>query len=425
MTAPLLLALLAAPASAASPGLILAMDTGTTDVPNSLAAAGIPACSASTGPYCFDLVKPSLVTPATFGGRQVIYVGWSASSLSSELTALNAKAAWIDAFVSGGGGLVVSSQSSQGAAAYAFAPQGSSFSIVAVNAEDVTLTDPGHPIMTGQTTATLSNWGNSYHNYFVSWPAYLTHTLAVNNKNESIDRAGNYGAGCVFVSGSDIDFHATYGNPSAVNLVKYGVDWASRCGCEAGDPCSPALAVSGRAAILSPDGTVDPAVTLGGDGDHAESLVAVDLCTGTIDSDNLLGPDPTGLGSLLGGLTGLIGPAAVNACVLTPAETGLPTAVPAVGISLYPTDPAYPSYVGTVHIALKPCQCTIERVSWTYSTSHDVPPLNDGIGPMVSQPAANQWDVKSVDGDAYLVTFSVAMKCPEGEKTLSTTFYVR
>lgn len=421
LLAPLALALLAAPASATVPGLILAMNTSP-DVPNSLNAAGIPQCTPTNGPFCYELRNPAALTVNDFAGRQVVYVGWSASAVSGSIAALNARAAWIDAFVSGGGGLVVSSQNTQGATAYAFVPQGTSFAIQNSFGNDVNLLQSTHGTMIGQTTVSLSNWQSSYHNWFVSWPTYLTHVLAETNAHNPVSLAGPYGAGCVFVTGQDFDWHAANtANAAARTLVRNALDWGSRCGCDAGEPCNPTLTVKGRASPVPVDDDLAPEIRFHDHDEGSPGLVGVDPCVGTIDPASVTGPDPLGLGAPVAVVE--LAPIEL-ACLLTDAGVAPAPKVPAPEASLAPA-PRYPSYVGPVRIALKPCQCVIEKVGWSYVTTFDVAPTNDGIGPLVSQPAANTWEVKSVDGDTYLVTFTVTLKCPDGTKTISKTFYVR
>ena len=356
--APLLLALLAPSASAFHVGPILAVDFGTPEGAGALDLAGIPPCSAAISPFCYDLVAPAAVA-ANLPHRDVLYVPWTEGADPSDLAALDGQLGAISAWVTAGGGIVGLAEYAIGN--YGWVP-GAPFGVAAQHSDDVVITAAGsaHPTHLGQTTATLSGWGNSRHNSFTSYPGYLD-VLSRTNTGWPVSLAGHYGEGCVFVTGQDPDWHSYYGSTAAANeMVRNSVTWASRCQCHV--ECEPEMRDTGQPDVVDPHG-------------------------------------PIVLPSIL--------PREYD--VLAPVE-----------------DDRYPRFFGTTTVDLETCGCQVADWRLDWRVSNDVAPINDAIGPVVTQIDPDTFTVSAADMDTYFITFTVWLKCPDGSlQSVSQSWYQR
>lgn len=232
--------------SAGVGGRILALDLGTPEGPGALQVAGFPSCAtASSGITCYDLVGPAAFSSMSFGVYTVLYVGWTEGASADAINALYARSADISTFVLGGGGLVAYAEYNPGQ--WTWIPDGGVMSYVGEHADDVVPTAAGatHPTYAGQNPATASNWLSSRHNYFTSWPSYLIPLATDIGGTKTVSLAGEFGEGCVFVTGQDPDWHAhAQGQPAAIKMVSDTVNWGSGCGI------TPPIPVAGAVLVL-------------------------------------------------------------------------------------------------------------------------------------------------------------------------------
>lgn len=243
LLAPAVLLALAPSAAAFHVGPILAVDLGVPENYLALDNAGIPPCSAGTSPFCYDLLPPAGVNAASLLHRDVLYVGWTEGANPADLATLAGQLPAITAFVQTGGAIVALSEYAIGN--YAWVP-GGSFSVSAQHADDVVLTAAGaaHPSHAGQSSASLSGWGNSRHNYFTAYPAFYD-VLSRTSSGWPVSLAGHYGEGCILVTGQDPDWHSFYvGTAAATDLIRTSVYWASHCQCH--DECEKEMSVRGE-----------------------------------------------------------------------------------------------------------------------------------------------------------------------------------
>lgn len=139
------------------------------------------------------------------------------------LDTLNAGAGRISDFVARGGGVVALSEPI-GTGKWAWTPASLvTFGYYAWGRDDVTLVDATHPVTQGLSSALLSSWGSSWHNYFISYPSTFD-VLAKTSDGHALTLAGMFGGGKLFLTGQDPDFHRwTYG---ARTLLGNAIAWA-------------------------------------------------------------------------------------------------------------------------------------------------------------------------------------------------------
>lgn len=184
----------------------------------------------------FDLITtpypyvPNVFTPlfnaVNFNDYDVIVVGWAGDSTpAQEVTdALNGRKTELQNWINCGGGLVVLSQFRlNNIYDYLPFPVGS----VRQYANDVNIVMAGHPVMNGLTSALLSNWGASRHNYFSSLDdAY--EVLCTNDNEDPITVVATSG-GRIVLTGQDADWHYGVENEQGAGmLLDNMICWACR-----------------------------------------------------------------------------------------------------------------------------------------------------------------------------------------------------
>jgi hypothetical protein len=153
----------------------------------------------------------------------------------ASLDALNARAADINDFVLGGGGVVALAEP-VGTGRYTWTPMAVTPS-AAVEFEEVLLTSPSHPVNTGLSSALLSFWFDSYHHSMSTIHPLFT-TLATSTVPQPVSVAAVHGGGSIFLTGQDADYHAIefHGSSApdagAATLLENALNWA----CVAGSP---------------------------------------------------------------------------------------------------------------------------------------------------------------------------------------------
>ncbi len=219
-----LMAALVASLLSSSPGglEILTIDTGDSWANSTISA--IPGHNVTT------------ITAAGIGGIDfnlfdVLYVtdAFSNSSTPTWASELNARGPDIETYINGGGFVIVGVAAFSGPGRtngdeYNFLPSG----LVdgqpigtQINGNDVVITDPVHPLFDGITSADLSNWASSYHG---ALPVGTLPVLATNAGGQVLVRAGDVGAGGVFVWSLDPDYHHFFDDiPGTLALVENAI----------------------------------------------------------------------------------------------------------------------------------------------------------------------------------------------------------
>jgi hypothetical protein len=153
----------------------------------------------------------------------------------ASLDALNARAADINDFVLGGGGVVALAEP-VGTGRYTWTPMAVTPS-AAVEFEEVLLTSPSHPVNAGLSSALLSFWFDSYHHSMSTIHPLFT-TLATSTVPQPVSVAAVHGGGSIFLTGQDADYHVVefHGSSApdagAATLLENALNWA----CVAGSP---------------------------------------------------------------------------------------------------------------------------------------------------------------------------------------------
>jgi hypothetical protein len=191
---------------------ILTIDMGLTENQGVLDKLDIP----------YTTVTPSQFLTTDLSLYKVLYIGWDYLADPAAFTALNARKSDIASWVSNGGVIVALAEYAHG---FSWLPL--PVSIKTVMREDVVITDPSHPIMTGLSNSLLSNWINSYHCYFTSWdPAYK---ILANSSYYKlpVTLQAYYGRGAIVITGQDADYHYYYrSEPGAGLLLNNMLSWA-------------------------------------------------------------------------------------------------------------------------------------------------------------------------------------------------------
>jgi len=157
--------------------------------------------------YTYTEVAAAGLAGETLGDYDIIFVAWYPSQ--AMVDALNAKAADLESWISGGGGIVVNAQFDV-SGPYSFLPV--TFTADSGNhTQGVHIVAPTHPLADGLTDALLSNWGNSTHGKITSIPAGATVvTIATSTGSPHVIEMC-YGGGKIVVAASDPEFHVVYG----------------------------------------------------------------------------------------------------------------------------------------------------------------------------------------------------------------------
>ncbi len=108
-----------------------------------------------------------------------------------------------------------------------------SFTIESDNDDDALIVVPGHPTVSGLTSAGLSNWGESYHSSFVTWPPEFTKIVEDDSSDAGVILARDVAADPTSVQGDayrdqngngigdpgDIHLVGMYPNAAAVDFL--------------------------------------------------------------------------------------------------------------------------------------------------------------------------------------------------------------
>ena len=89
-------------------------------------------------------------------------------------------------------------------------------------------------------------------------------------------------------------------------------------------------------------------------------------------------------------------------------------------------DDRYPHFFGPTTVDVETCGCQIGGWTLSWSVTNDVAPVNDAIGPVVTQVDQDTFTISAADMDTYFITFTVYLKCPDGSSaSVSQSWYQR
>ena len=169
--------------------------------------------------YNYTLVTPAEFATVDLYQYNVLFVGWSPGD--AVVDALLARASEIADWVAAGNGIVALSEFYESnrwdwlplwVNSYGFA------------GNNVQILDPTHPVMFSLTDAQLSNWGMSYHGFFVHhvWKA-LAWGIEI---SAPITLATTYGSGRIVITQQDPDWHLYYEDRiGAEKLLTNMIEW--------------------------------------------------------------------------------------------------------------------------------------------------------------------------------------------------------
>jgi thermitase len=172
--------------------------------------------------YGYTAVSPTQFATVDLYEYNVLFVGWYPTE--PVVDALVARAPDIAEWVAAGNGIVALSEFEE-ASRWAWLPLSVGWSDY-FSGDRVHVLNQTHPVMYDLTDAELSNWGLSYHGYFVSYdPAWQALAQGV-EAGSPITLAADYGSGRIVVTQQDPDFHLYYEKEKgAEKLLRNMIEW--------------------------------------------------------------------------------------------------------------------------------------------------------------------------------------------------------
>jgi hypothetical protein len=215
----------------------------------------------STVPFLtgVDFTRVSLAELATvtLTDFDVLYVGelflegLVTVPAQTALDALNARAADIDTFIAGGGG-VLALPEPIGNGRFAWVPDAIEpmVSTDFISDDSVGIVAPGHPVMAGLTDEGLSGWNVASHGDFRSTAGL--DVLVDNGAGRPITLAGTYGLGRIVITDQDADFHNARGTrkPDQIRFIQNALEWLAPRATEIPLPSTLSLLVPGVAILF-------------------------------------------------------------------------------------------------------------------------------------------------------------------------------